>query len=210
MSELWRHWYWQLSFFRLLWKSAWTPFVKEVLLCLVPKAPVFDFVPWALWFLFDSWGQELHPPMCLPDAVCSGAVENLPGFKAGITRSLIALVAGRMFWRLLNLSVLPSVGVGPCTGLHSFILCCHGTACAAGVVVVALLCRTREGWAEEVTSHSPALTCLNLMWFTSGFPTFGFRVDVHTVKDNCFKLKILTWSIFLCLVFTCFTNSLRF
>lgn len=83
--------------------------------------------------------------MCLPDPIWSGAVENLPGFKAGIPCSLITLAAGQVFWRLLNLSVLPGVGVGPCTGLHSFILCCHGTACAAGVVMVDLLCSVGPG-----------------------------------------------------------------
>lgn len=105
----------------------------------------------------------MHPSMCLPDAFCSGAVENLPGFKAGSTCSLITLVPGQVFWRLLSLAVFSGVGVGPCIALHSVMECCHCTACAAGVVMVAVLCRTGVGLAEEVTSHSPVHTCLNFV-----------------------------------------------
>lgn len=205
MSGLWKNWYWQLSFSRLFWKSAWTPFARET--CSCSWCPKYLVLILSLEHCYSS-SLVREVKSCIHQcAVCSGAVENLSGFKAGAICSLITLFPGRVLWGLLNLTVFPSVGVGPCSGLHSFISCCHCTACN---LMVALLCRTRVGLAEGEVSRSPASTCLNLMWFTSRFPMYGFRVYVHRVRDSCVKLKILTQSIFLCLVFTCSANSLWF
>lgn len=85
--------------------------------------------------------------MCLQDALCSGDVENLPEFKAGTTCSLIMLVPG----------VLKAVEP------HCVPKCGYRSLYWSSQLMVVLLCRTRVGLAEEVTSHSPARTCLTWM-----------------------------------------------
>lgn len=157
MSGLWRHWYWQLSLFRLFWKSAWTPFVREMCSCAwCPKYLVLTLslsvVTVPPWFV-----RSRAASINVPDAVCSGAVENLPGLKAAITSALITLVPG-WTWRLLNLLVFPSVGLGPCSGPHSSIFHCHCTACAA--VCWWLLCPVGSGWDWQRKKQVIALPVL--------------------------------------------------
>lgn len=137
---------------------------RDLLLSLMSKVPILGFVHRVLLlFLFDSLGQELHPSVCLPDAVCSGTIEKPPGFKAGSTYALITLVSGQAFRRLSKFGVFPSTVL---TLILIFtVLCCmcHCAACTADVVLVAVLCRTRVGLVEEIASHSSVCTCLNFM-----------------------------------------------
>lgn len=165
---------------------------------------IFGFAHWVLlWFLW-LWGEELHPSVYLPDAVSVVALQ-WPGFGASSSCALITSVSGQVFWRLSKLCV------PKCSSQLCIVRATVGTG---DMVAVALLCRTRVGLVEEIASCNSVRACLSFMWFTFRFPVHSCRINVHRVKgtwqDSCFKLKIMTQSTFLCLVLTCFANSLLF
>lgn len=205
MSGLWRHWYWQLSVSRLFWKSAWTPFVRET--CSCAWCPKYLFLILSLEHCYGS--SLIHEvKSCIHQCArcCLQWSSRKPAWAQSSYHRFFNNISSRSgVLEAVEPHCVPKCGCRSLSGLHSFILRCHCTACN---LMVALLCRTRVGLAEEETSHSPASTCLNLMWFTSGFPMYGFRVNVHRVRDSCVKLEILTRRVFLCLVFTCSANSL--
>lgn len=106
--------------------------------------------------------------------------------------------------------------LNPYIDFYSFLrVCvCPCAVCTSAEMGFALLGRAGVGWAGGTASCSCVRTCLCFMWFTSRFPVYGFRINVHGVKDtwqdSCFILKILTRSVFLCLALACLLNSLLF